>query len=68
MLLDGNGKQIAAGEYEALGYPDFPMFRQFRESKTVRGKLIASAFSAVVHYPSWIGINDAGSSDVAGLD
>jgi protein TonB len=64
-LLDPNGQVLVpAAQFISLGTPNKMQLIAFRESKNVRGKLVAVGYYEGLKHPSWVGVNERGESFV----
>lgn len=64
-LIDLNGQVLVpADSFISIGNPTTKHLLAFRESKTVRGKLVAVGYSEGVKYPAWVAVNHLGEAFV----
>lgn len=64
-LLDPNGQVLVpAAQFISLGTPNKMQLFAFRESKNVRGKLVAVGHYEGVKHPAWVAVNERGETFV----
>jgi len=64
-LLDPNGQVLVpAAQFISLGNPNKMQLIAFRESKDVRGKLVAVGHYEGVKHPAWVAVNERGETFV----
>jgi TonB family protein len=64
-LLDPNGQVLVpAAQFISLGTPNKMQLIAFRESKNVRGKLVAVGYYEGVKHPAWVAVNERGETFV----